>query len=49
MRLDVTESLRMYGDLALLIRLGAIYSADGFADVTAHTSAILVEDLVVVW
>ncbi len=48
MRLDVTESIRTYGDLALLIRSGAIYSADGFADVTAHTSAILVEDLVVV-
>lgn len=48
MRLDVAESLRTYGDLALLIRSGAIYSADGFADVTAHAGAILVEDLVVV-
>lgn len=48
MRLDVAESLRTYGDLALLIRPGAIYSADGFADVTAHTGAILVGDLVVV-
>ena len=48
MRLDVAESLRTYGDLALLIRSGAVYSADGFEDVTAHTGAILVDDLVIV-
>ena len=48
MRLDVVESLRTHGDLALLIRSGAVYSADGFADVTAHAGAILVDGLMVV-
>lgn len=49
-RAQVSESLEAHGDLALLVRSGAVYSADGFADVTAHLEdgSILVGDLTVV-
>lgn len=50
LRQEVAESLRTHGDLALVIWSGAVYSADGFADVTEHTDAgaIIVGDLTVV-
>lgn len=50
MRQQVSESLEAHGDLALLVRPGAIYSADSFADVTVHleAGALLVGDLMVV-
>ena len=50
LRLEVAESLRMHGDLALVVQSGAVYSAEGFADITGHADAgaILVGDLTVI-
>lgn len=47
---QVTEALRTHGDLALVVQSRAVYSADGFTDVTEHTDAgaILVGDLTVI-
>ena len=46
-RAAVAESLRMHGDLALVIGERAVYSSDGFVDVT-DGSPLLVTDILVV-
>lgn len=50
LRLEVAESLRTHGDLALVTQSGAVYSAEDFADITgqADAGAILVGDLTVI-
>ena len=49
MRLDVTESIRTHGDLALLIDTRAVYAAEGFVDITIpDRTPILVPDITVV-
>ena len=48
LRLEVAESLRTHGDLVLLIDSRAIYTADGFTDITPK-SPMLVPDITVVW
>ena len=47
MRLEVMESLRTHGDLALLIDTRAIYAAEGFVDITRPDNSILVLDIMV--
>ena len=47
MRLEVAESLRTHGDLALLIDTRAAYAAEGFVDIT-DGSPVLVPDIIVV-
>lgn len=49
MRLEVMESLRTHGDLALLIDTRAVYAAEGFVDITRpDNSPLLVLDIIVV-
>ena len=49
MRLDVTESIRTHGDLALYIDTRAVYAAEGFVDITMpDRTPILVPDITVV-
>lgn len=47
MWLEITESLRTHGDLAVLVDTRAVYAAEGFADVTRGTP-VLVPDVMVV-
>ena len=49
LRLQVMESLRTHGDLAMLIDTRAVYAAEGFVDITRpDNSPILVLDIMVV-
>ena len=50
LRQQMAESLRTHSDWGLLIDSGAIFTAEGCTDVTAHldTGSILVTDLTIV-